>query len=222
MVAALCAAVPGTLAGGATPARAAQVLDAWQSAEVGLYEPHVTQMVPRDGRLAGYGFTSVVTGVAFAGHAGGGDQAVNAGDGDQLVVVSLAEHDDDQSGIYAYYAESSPDYALVSGTHQVTLAAPESLFGSSESTVWAVSVPKGAPAVLKVSRAGFSQSFDLRTGKRLGASAEALYRGGNSPEVDMALLPVQFHGARAKVLLTIEPRRRVVSEGDPTGVRADP
>lgn len=54
----------------------------------------------------------------------GGDEAVSTGDEDQLVVVSLTEHDDDQSDINAYDAESSPDYSLVSGTDQVALPAP--------------------------------------------------------------------------------------------------
>jgi hypothetical protein len=53
-------AADGRLAGGPTTARAAQVLNACLSASAGLYGSNVAQMVPRDGRLAGYGLSSVI------------------------------------------------------------------------------------------------------------------------------------------------------------------
>jgi len=175
------------LLGGEPAAGAAQVLSAWQEASIALFGAGVPLMVPRDGRLAGYGFTSVITGVAFGSHAGEGDEAVTAAPGDQLVVVALTEDDDDQSDIYGYNPNSSAAYTLVSGTHKVPLPSPVTAALPPYSTVWAVSVPKGSPAVLTASQAGFSQSFDLRAGKRLGSSPLALYRGGDSPETDVNL-----------------------------------
>jgi hypothetical protein len=157
----------------------AQVLSAGQT--VALTEAGVSLMVPRDGRLAGYGFLTAVTGAAFTSTAGAGSDSVQASPGDQLVVVAATETDTNQ-GFYYDYGNSGPIYQLVSGQLKVDLAT-----AASGSYVWAVSIPDGAPASLVATNGGFSQSFDLRTGSRTGSSPVALYRDPTSPAATQTL-----------------------------------
>lgn len=178
----------GVVVGNPAEASAAQTLSSGQV--VTLSTPGVSEMHPGDGRLGGYGFMADVTGVAFAATAGAGDEVVAAAPGDQLVVVSLAEYDQDQSLFYAYDSEASPTYYLVAGRERVPLPSPGGLVSPSTVT-WAVAVPTGSPAELVASRAGFSQRFDLRLGRRVGVSPAALYRGGDAPELDVAISVTQ-------------------------------
>ena len=178
------AAVAAALLTFAFPAGAqttsAEVLNTDQAAS--LTAAGVTEMVPRDGRLAGYGFEVTVTGVAFTDQAGPQSQPVQAAPGDELAVVSMSEMDQTyttQTSILAYDSGAQPTFSMHVGQQTVALPVP---FGSSN-VVWAVAIPKGSPATFDATRGNFSQSFDLRRGARTSPSPLALYRDPTKPFV---------------------------------------
>ena len=167
-----------------------QTLTAGQ--EVTLAVPGVTLMTPGDGRLAGYGFETTITGVAFASRAGGGTgPVVAAAGGDQLVVIAAAEKDIDQSGFYGY-GQAAPAYSVTAGDGPpIVLPSNTGLDGGTMTMLVAVDIPAGAPAIFTASRAGFSQAFDLRAGHRSGVSPAALYRDRTGPAVSVDLSATQ-------------------------------
>lgn len=193
----------------------AQVLSAGQT--VALSDPGVSLMVPRDGRLAGYGFLTDVTGAAFTSKAGTDSDSVQASSGEQLVVVAATETDTDQSFFYDY-GNSAPTYQLVSGQLKVDLAT-SAIGGSPASYIWAVSIPAGAPAALVATNGGFSQSFDLRTGNRTGSSPVALYRDLNSPAATQSLSASQTLRGSASgadpAILSIAPTEALLGYFEP-------
>lgn len=173
----LAAALPAS-AQTSTP----EVLETDQAAT--LTTAGVAQMVPRDGRLAGYGFEVAVTGVAFTDQAGAPQsQSVQPAPGDELAVVSVSETDPDttiQTSTLAYDTNTPPAFSMQVG--QQTVSLPAFPFGSGN-VVWAVAIPKGSPATLVATLDNFSQSFDLRRGARTDPAPLALYRDPTKPFV---------------------------------------
>lgn len=185
---ALLVAVPGASLASVLPAGAqttsAEVLNTGQAAS--LTDAGVKQMVPRDGRLAGYGFEVTLTGVAFTDHAGPQSQPVQAAPGDELAVVSMSEMDQaytTQTSILAYDSGTQPTFSMQVGQQSVSLSVP---FGASN-PVWAVAIPKGSPATFVATRDNFAQGFDLRRGARTNPSPLALYRDPTKPFVTETL-----------------------------------
>ena len=185
---ALLVAVAGASLTSALPVGAqttsAEVLNTDQAAS--LTDAGVKQMVPRDGRLAGYGFEVTLTGVAFTDRAGPQSQPVQAVPGDELAVVSMTEVDQaytTQTSILAYDSSTQPTFSMQVGQQTVSLSVP---FGASN-PVWAVAIPKGSPATFVATRGNFTQGFDLRRGTRTNPSPLALYRDPTKPFVTETL-----------------------------------
>jgi hypothetical protein len=137
-------------------------------------DPGAALVPPLDGRLRVVGFAATVTGAAFVPRAGTGPEAVTAAPGAQLCVVKVHVGELDSDG------ESGPDgttpaLTLVAGGERVPLELGNLLVADADFT-WAVAVPTGAPVSLQAARADFTQSFDLRSGRRTTPSPLALYR----------------------------------------------
>lgn len=143
-----------------------------------------------DGRVNSYGVAGEVTGVGFgtATDIPGGPN-YQAAPGDQLLMFGL------QLSSYMVLANdtidstidptSSTTVKVTTGSQtinlpQVTvqsLTSPGGTTGDELATqYYALSVAPGAPAILSVSCGGITQELNLRTGKRVGISPQALYR----------------------------------------------
>lgn len=187
----------------------------------------VAQMTPKDGRLAGYGFETDITGVAFASR--GGDTTgtpVSAAAGDQLVVVSLSQIMPDQSRYYDYPTDSTPTYTLTAGSATISLGQIDQTVPSAVTKTWAVAIPTGSPATLTATFAGFSQSFDLRAGRRIGTSPTALYRDPTNPAVNVNLSATQTLTATGSpadpVSMQLSPQGATLGYFQPAGTLQPP
>jgi len=135
---------------------------------------------PADGRIRGYGFAAVVTGVGTGHQAGGPGVAatVVASGGHHLVVFAL--------GLTTFSTPdpvgdgTSPVFTadlLISGGH-VDFDTTDLVAGGRATYV--ASVPDGSEAVdLELTAAGLTQSFSLTSLHRVGVQPAALYRDPN-------------------------------------------
>ncbi|MGH9076355.1 MAG: hypothetical protein ACRDY0_02685 [Acidimicrobiales bacterium] len=74
----------------------------------------------------------------------------------------------------------------VSGTVE-PVGWPSNPLGNTDDVTWALAVPVGAPVSLSVARHDFTQTLDLRAGRRTTPSPAVLYRPGADP--DLAVTP---------------------------------
>jgi hypothetical protein len=168
----------------AAPAQAqtAQQLSPGQA--VTLTDPGVELRPLSDGRLASYGAETNIEGVAFTNQAGSGATAVTAAAGVQLVVLHVYTSWD--LGDIDEQAGNPLDTSL--SIHSGNLTAPLQVasdnYPSPDDEYYAAAVPAGAPAWLELSVAGLvPQTFDLRSGQRVGTSPAVLYRAPSTPAV---------------------------------------
>jgi len=144
---------------------------------------------PADGRLNGYGFASRVAGIGFVHTEALPTQTVTAAPGDQLAVIDLriSAYDEpylDPGTLDGPFAT----FTVVAGSTRTPLpidAGPSNVTPGTD--VYAVAVPVGAPVYLQASRAGFTQTLDLRTGRRVGMSPDVLYRDPAQPWLETSV-----------------------------------
>ena len=197
---------------------------------VSLADPGVALIRPTDGRLRGYGFSAVITGVAAADSAGPGAAPISAGPHRHLVVFSL--------NLTKYSATSG----LGDGTTTPALSADVALDGgylpisthklsSDGQGTYSVSVPNGHGDVdLQLTAADLTSSFSLTTLHRVGTQPAVLYRDPAQPSLSVrvdqsVVVPVEVPdeqfageeilGVKSATLTEFEP-------GDPSVQPSDP
>jgi hypothetical protein len=140
-----------------------------------------------DGRLNGYGFAGRVVGAIFVGSED--DQTaglISAAPGDQLVVfrLTLTAVNEEAMPFLPDIDQGQPTAALVVNGTQVPLPLNFGLVADVDVS-WAVGIPKGAAVDLVLSREGFTQILDLRSGRPVGSHPAALYRDPSQPDLDV-------------------------------------
>jgi hypothetical protein len=172
---------------GAAPT-AAHILPAGQVAE--LTDPGVPLTTPADGRLRGYGFSAVVTGVAASLTAGPTNTPLSAAAGRHLVVFTLAfANDSNPNPTNGSTAPPLTADVATGGTH--TTLDPSSLTAHGHAT-YAVSVPNHIPDVdLEMTVVGFTQAFSLTTLHRVASQPTVLYRDPVQSSVNLDLNQTQ-------------------------------
>ena len=186
----MAALVFGALASGsvllAVPAIADQVVGVGQVVPLSVAPGGLR--APGDGRLNGYAFKGAVKGIAFAQAAVAGDQRLAAAAGAELVVVQVDATTKDFSSVGWLDVRTvdgpGPATTLLVGTTRV----PLDISGSYDT--FAVGIPRGSPVSLELARAGFAQSMDLRSARRVGLAPVALYRDPTEPVVSWSAGPV--------------------------------
>lgn len=166
-----------------TAASAAQMVGPGQLEE--LQSPPVTLHAPPDGRLRGYGFSAVVTGV---GHGTALGNYV-AGPGRVLWVFALE--------LSTGGGDVDPSYSALAGQVVVgnrALDLDAQSLGSVGNATFALSAPAGVPITLELTADGYTQAFSLDRDRRLAPSPPVLYRDPSSYELHtspQATLPLE-------------------------------
>ena len=195
-----------------------------------LAEPGVTLATPTDGRLRGYGFAAVVTGVASAHQAGrtGSGSTFVAGPGDHLVVFTLtltAEPTPDPVGSPG--PSLSADLAFGGGHIDFD---PSNLLAKGQAA-YAASVPNGGGDVsLQLTAAGLTQAFSLTSLHRVGTQPVALYRDPSRSTITLSTgqtesIPADVPADDFTGLETLRITTATLSDfqpGDPSVQPADP
>ncbi|HEV2360412.1 MAG TPA: hypothetical protein VGS21_01795, partial [Acidimicrobiales bacterium] len=142
---------------------------------------------PADGRLAGYGFVARVTGDHCGRSVGDPGSVISGPSGEDVCVFSLSLSLD-QPDVVSDNGDVIPPLsgAVLVGNRKVSFPLDEMEYFASGD--FAVAAPTGAPVTLVISAAGFSQSFSLSSGHRVGVAPAALYRSTTAYE--LSVLPL--------------------------------
>lgn len=128
--------------------------------------------VPSNGGINGYGFRAEVTGDSCGASVGVGNDQMTAPRGERVCVFSL-----DFNSIYEP-VDLTARSDTVSGEILVgssRIGFPLTQIDRSGNTYYAVDVPAGESATLRLSAAGYSQSFSLTAAKPVGPRPAVLY-----------------------------------------------
>ena len=128
--------------------------------------------VPSNGAINGYGFRAEVTGDSCGASVGVGNDKMTAPSGERVCVFSL-----DYSSIYEP-VDLTARSDTVSGEILVgssRIGFPLTQIDQSGNTDYAVDVPAGESATLRLSAAGYSQSFSLTAANPVGPRPAVLY-----------------------------------------------
>ncbi len=147
-----------------------------------LSDPGVALIRPSDGRLRGYGFSAVITGVAAVDSVGTNSTAMSAGLHRHLVVFSLA--------LTQYFAPAAlGDGTAPSLTANVAFDGGylpidvDKLRANGQAT-YVVSVPNRRSEIdLEMTAANFTSSFSLTALHRVGEQPAVLYRDPTQPNL---------------------------------------
>jgi hypothetical protein len=185
-IAAATAVVVAALVATAGTAAADQVIGS--GTVVPLTNPGPGLARPADGRLRGVALAGEVTGIGFAGRADVGDAGlVMAAAGDQLVLFTVQVTEPTTfSYLDSTLTHATPTATLIEGTARIPLDVSSGLLGDITKG-WAAAIPKGVPVRLELAKAGYAQTFDLRTGRRVGPDPVALYRDPTKPDLSVSL-----------------------------------
>ena len=146
-------------------------------------DPGLTLTVPHDGRIRGYGFSALVTGVAFAPAAG--VPLYHAPTGDHIVGFGLRLALLGTPDQTILTSPASPQATLVVGANRYPIDIA-SLVANGQAT-YIASVPIGSGVVVELSRSGLAQDYSLNALKRVGVIPTVAYRDPNNPTLDDAV-----------------------------------